>query len=260
MAAGELETIVRVIAIGAGVFFGSVAISCVSWVWFKRQIFAYGGSALSVAGIILMGLSIYKTIDVQAAPDGIRLKLAELETSIAGIARTTASSQGPASTQRIEERISQLAKTLAEQGERQNAQIARVETSVRAASMPLVRDTANLQISTPLVRHVGTGDLWSATPYSNYMIALNPLQCAILRKGIVLPEANANEPLSKTGTAIDQCIAEERSKNGESFELSNLLMLKGDFSKKLHKVAEAEDLYQEAIKLRAKTVGTTSRP
>lgn len=74
-----MEQFARIAAIVAGILFGGWALSSVIWVWTKKQIYAYGGSALSVVGIILMGLSIYKTIDVKAAPDGIGIKLAELE-------------------------------------------------------------------------------------------------------------------------------------------------------------------------------------
>jgi tetratricopeptide (TPR) repeat protein len=80
MTAGEAEQFARIAAIGAGIVFGGWALSSVIWVWTRKQIYAYGGSALSVVGIILMGLSIYKTIDVRAAPGGIGIKLAEVET------------------------------------------------------------------------------------------------------------------------------------------------------------------------------------
>jgi hypothetical protein len=76
---GEVEQAARIVAIGAGIIFGGWALSSVIWVWTKKQIYAYGGSGLSLVGIVLMGLSIYKTVDVHAAPDGIGIKLAEVE-------------------------------------------------------------------------------------------------------------------------------------------------------------------------------------
>lgn len=79
MTGPEMEQYARIGAIIAGIVFGGWALSSVIWVWTKKQIYAYGGSALSVVGIILMGLSIYKTVDVSASPDKIGLKLAEVE-------------------------------------------------------------------------------------------------------------------------------------------------------------------------------------
>jgi len=50
----------HVLAVLAGVLFGSAAISTGSWVWLKKQIFAFGGSALCGSGVVLLGLKVLK--------------------------------------------------------------------------------------------------------------------------------------------------------------------------------------------------------
>ena len=65
----------RVIATLAGVIFGSVAVSCASWVWLRRQIFAYGGTTLCVSGVILIGLSIWHSVKFGANGGSVNLEL-----------------------------------------------------------------------------------------------------------------------------------------------------------------------------------------
>jgi hypothetical protein len=125
MTIADVEQIARIVAIGTGIVFGAAAISSVSWVWLRRQIFAYGGSALSVTGIILIGLSIYKTVDVRAAPDGIGIKLAEVERLLrdqaeAQKATQTKLAQVPTD---IGPKLIQLDKAVKEQGALQAAQL-----------------------------------------------------------------------------------------------------------------------------------------
>jgi hypothetical protein len=122
---GELEQLARIAAIAAGIVFGSWALSSVIWVWTKKQIYAYGGSALSVVGIVLMGLSIYKTVDVRAAPDGIGIKLAEVEKALkeqaeAQKATQTKIAQIPTD---IGPKLVELDKTIKEQASVQTAQL-----------------------------------------------------------------------------------------------------------------------------------------
>jgi hypothetical protein len=75
--------IARIIAVLAGVVFGSAAISCASWVWLKRQIFAYGGSALCGSGVILLGLSIWHSVEFGMIGTELTLKMqASLENQL----------------------------------------------------------------------------------------------------------------------------------------------------------------------------------
>jgi hypothetical protein len=131
MTIADVEQIARVVAIGTGIIFGAAAISSVSWVWLRRQIFAYGGSVLSITGIILIGLSIYKTVDVRAAPDGIGIKLAEVEKLL----KDQAEAQRAAQTKLaqlppdIGPKLIQLDKAVKEQGALQAAQLKEFRTT-----------------------------------------------------------------------------------------------------------------------------------
>ena len=73
-------SIARIFAIFAGVIFGSAAISSACWVWLRKQIFAYGGSALCGSGVILLGLSIWHSVEFGISGTSLTLKMqAELE-------------------------------------------------------------------------------------------------------------------------------------------------------------------------------------
>jgi hypothetical protein len=85
-------TAAQVLAVVAGVVFGSAAISTACWVWLKKQIFAYGGSALCGAGVVLLGLSIWHSVDFGVTSNGMTLKLqAELDKKLAPIQAQVAS-------------------------------------------------------------------------------------------------------------------------------------------------------------------------
>src|SRR4051794_8273125 len=72
---GTWTAATRVIAVLAGVVFGSAAISSACWVWVQRQIFAYGGSALCGSGVILLGLSIWHSVELGISGTGMTLKM-----------------------------------------------------------------------------------------------------------------------------------------------------------------------------------------
>jgi hypothetical protein len=57
-----------VVAIFAGVIFGALSVCSVAWVWVTKRAFGLGGSALSVAGVVLLGMSIFKTVEFRAGP------------------------------------------------------------------------------------------------------------------------------------------------------------------------------------------------
>lgn len=65
----------HILAVLAGILFGSAAISSACWVWLRKQIFAYGGSALSGAGVVLIGLSIWHSVDVKVGITSASMKL-----------------------------------------------------------------------------------------------------------------------------------------------------------------------------------------
>jgi hypothetical protein len=66
------DLVARMFAILVGVGLGSAAIITATAVWGRRQIFGYGGSALCLAGVILLGLSIYSSVKLAiSATSGI---------------------------------------------------------------------------------------------------------------------------------------------------------------------------------------------
>jgi hypothetical protein len=70
----------HVLAVIAGVVFGSAATSTACWVWLRKQIFAYEGPALTGAGVVLLGLSIWNSVEFGISSAGMNMKLqAELE-------------------------------------------------------------------------------------------------------------------------------------------------------------------------------------
>ena len=69
--------IAKIAAVVVGLVFGSGAISVASIVWLRRQIFAYGGSALCLSGVVLIGSSIWRTVEFDIGPSGIRFQGAQ---------------------------------------------------------------------------------------------------------------------------------------------------------------------------------------
>ena len=65
----------HVLAVLAGVFFGCAAISTACWVWLRKQIFAFGGSALCGSGVVLLGLPIWHSVEFGVSGTSISLKL-----------------------------------------------------------------------------------------------------------------------------------------------------------------------------------------
>jgi hypothetical protein len=233
MAASEMEQFARIAAIAAGILFGGWALSSVIWVWTKKQIYAYGGSALSVVGIILMGLSIYKTIDVRAAPDGIGIKLAEMEKLLkdqgqAQQATQTKLAQFPSD---LGQKITELDKTVKEQRAVQAAQFQKLD--VGGSIIQRTSGTASPQIS---------DDYW------------------------LLPKTTAKDGNIKDGTSfwyfpdrpsdakyinikgLQNQITAARAMSDPS-ELSSLLMKLGQAYQASGKVAEALTSYREGLAL-----------
>ena len=85
------ESAARVVAIFAGVIFGCAAISSSCVVWVRKQIFGYGGSGLCFAGVILLGLSIWHSVEFGVGSTGLSFKAArDIVTSAASAADQTA--------------------------------------------------------------------------------------------------------------------------------------------------------------------------
>lgn len=82
------------IAILAGVCVGVFAVFSPSWVWFRKQLFGWGGGVLCAFGTVLIVASIFKTVSLGVGPNGMDLKLgqqiAELQKQVADV-KTAAS-------------------------------------------------------------------------------------------------------------------------------------------------------------------------
>jgi len=64
------ELVARIAAFLAGIGLGGAALATATVIWGRKQIFGYGGSALCVAGVLLLGLSIYSSIRISVSPTG----------------------------------------------------------------------------------------------------------------------------------------------------------------------------------------------
>ena len=113
----------HVLAILAGVLFSCAAISTACWVWLRKQIFAFVGLALCGSGMVLLGLSIWHSVEFGVSGS---LKLqAELEQKLKTVDNRVAT---------IEQALQQNAVALAD---------LKHDTSVAVAN--LTRATANAQ-------------------------------------------------------------------------------------------------------------------
>lgn len=65
----ELEVITYA-ALIAGIVFGSLMLGCVCFVYVKHHKFGLAGSVLTIFGVILIGLSIFKTVEVKVKATG----------------------------------------------------------------------------------------------------------------------------------------------------------------------------------------------
>ena len=128
----------HVLAILAGVLFSCAAISTACWVWLRKQIFAFVGVALCGSGVVLLGFSIWHSVEFGVSGS---LKLqAELEQKLKTVDTRVAA---------IEQALQQNAVALAE---------LKHDTSVAVAN--LTRATTNAQataeravtVATPGVR------------------------------------------------------------------------------------------------------------
>ena len=78
-----MEANLTTAALTLGLIFGSVMLGVTCIVYYKRQIFSLGGSVLTVFGVVLLGLSIWKTVDVSISPTGgIEAKFSAVERRI----------------------------------------------------------------------------------------------------------------------------------------------------------------------------------
>jgi hypothetical protein len=70
---------VQTAAFIVGMVFGGVAVSCASYVWVRHRVFGLGGSVLSIVGIALLGLSIWRGIKIDITQTGVTADFQRLE-------------------------------------------------------------------------------------------------------------------------------------------------------------------------------------
>lgn len=79
---------------------GSLMLACVCYVYVRHQVFGIGGSALSGLGVVLIGMSVWKTVDVAFDEKGVRAKLEQVETVAKRAESTAVQAQNESKTNR----------------------------------------------------------------------------------------------------------------------------------------------------------------
>lgn len=89
---------------------GALMLASVCYVYVSRQAFGLGGACLSGFGVVLLGMSVWKTVDVSFNETGVRAKLEQIE-AVANRAESTAS-QAQMETVATRQAVGQLGQTL----------------------------------------------------------------------------------------------------------------------------------------------------
>jgi hypothetical protein len=77
---------------------GAVMLGAVCFVYIKHQSFGLGGVSLSALGVVLLGMSVWRSIDISFDEKGVRAKLNQVE-AVANQAAATASQAQAAASQ-----------------------------------------------------------------------------------------------------------------------------------------------------------------
>lgn len=72
-----------------GLVVGAVAIAAVCWVWVRKQTFGTGGTVLSIVGVILVGLSVWKTVEISYTNGSLMVRLQKLEERLGQVAEAS---------------------------------------------------------------------------------------------------------------------------------------------------------------------------
>ena len=72
-----------------GMIIGAVAIGAVCWVWVRKQTFGTGGIGLSIVGVILVGLSVWKSVEVSYTNGNLVVRLQKLEQRLGQVAEAS---------------------------------------------------------------------------------------------------------------------------------------------------------------------------
>jgi hypothetical protein len=77
------------IVIYAGLVIGALALISTCIVWMRKQVMGLGGTVLSLVGVVLMGLSIWKNVEISVDKDGVEAKFRALEEQVGTVAAAT---------------------------------------------------------------------------------------------------------------------------------------------------------------------------
>lgn len=61
---------------------GAFMLCATMWVYIRKQVFGLGGSVLTVFGAVLIGMPVWKTIDVSVGQDGVNAKFEQMQAQI----------------------------------------------------------------------------------------------------------------------------------------------------------------------------------
>ena len=78
---------IQTAAFVVGIVLGSAAIICACYVWVRQRLFALGGSVLTVAGIALIGLSLWSSIQIDITKEGIKAQFDTLKHQLGEVAQ-----------------------------------------------------------------------------------------------------------------------------------------------------------------------------
>ncbi len=90
--------------------FGALMLGTVCYVYARHQTFGLGGTCLSGFGVVLLGMSVWQTIDISMDAKGIRARLDQVETVAKRAESSAAVAQ--AETRKTSQAVGELARTV----------------------------------------------------------------------------------------------------------------------------------------------------
>lgn len=169
---------VKLIAVLFGIGLAALSVSSACWIWVRKQLFGFGGSALCTSGVVLIGLSIWHNVQVSAPPSsGLEVRLSELEKALSQISTDyselvsltrTVDTQTRQDIKEADKKIDELAKVSGKVNPGQNSSVANNPyVAANATSIPV---TAALGEGSPVPAVMG--DLSAFGKHSNWESAL----------------------------------------------------------------------------------------
>jgi hypothetical protein len=89
---------------------GALMLASVCYMYVRHQAFGLGGTCLSGFGVVLLGMSVWKTVDVSFDEKGVRAKLEQVE--VVARRAESAASQAQVETRKTSHAVGQLERTL----------------------------------------------------------------------------------------------------------------------------------------------------